>query len=537
MKKRLLESLTAFLLFGALSLNAQSSGTTKVVAYVPNWIDLNTFSNGIDYSKLTHINIAFENAVNANGDLSYNSQNDILITRAHNNGVKVLMSMGGGSASEDATIRDRYFSLISPANRAAFVAKIAAFVSAHKLDGFDVDLEGPAINGDYEGFIQDLSAALAPNKKLLTAALSQGYGASKVTTATYSYFDWINIMSYDGAGPWDPNAPGQHSSMALAQDNVNYFFGRGVPKSKIVLGVPFYGYGFGSAFSNSPYAYNQIVGNYAGAENSDQAGSTIWYNGVPTIKAKTSYAINEGLGGIMIWSLDNDATGSKSLLTAIYEAIMACVATNIPGTLQSENFCQMSGVQVEDASDTEAGKDVGYIEVGDWMSYKIFVPAAGEYAVQYRVASNSAGKSLQLEALGGGALYGTIAIPNTGGWQNWQTITHTVQLPAGALDVAIATSTGGFNINWMDFSSTVGTSEIKAELLHIYPNPVSDVLTINSPGALREISIYDAAGRLVYNQINPGSEFTVDVENFENGFYTVVAIDADCNNRINSLIK
>ncbi len=537
MKKLLLETITAFFLLSSTVINAQLNGATKVVAYVPNWINLNTFSNGIDYSKLTHINIAFENAVNANGDLSYNSQNDILITRAHNNGVKILMSLGGGAASEDATTRNRYFSLISAANRAAFVAKIATYISAHNLDGLDVDFEGPAINGDYEGFIKALSDALAPNKKLLTAALSQGYGGSKVTTATYQYFDWINIMAYDGAGPWDPNAPGQHSSMTLAQDNVNYFFSRGAPKSKIVLGVPFYGYGFGAAFSNEPYAYNQIVANNAGAENTDQAGNTIWYNGIPTVKAKTSYAINEGLGGIMIWSLDNDATGAKSLLTAIYEAIMACVAVNIPGTLQSENFCQMSGVQVENSSDIGTGKDVGYFDVGDWMAYKINVAKAGEYAVQYRVASNSTGASLRLEALGGGTVYGTIAVPNTAGWQNWQTITHNVQLPAGVVNVAVASTTGGFNLNWMDFSSTVGTSEIKTQPLHIYPNPVSDLLTINSPNALREISIYDATGRLVFNELSPGNNFTVNVENFQNGFYTVVAIDKDYNKQTSSLIK
>ena len=537
MKKRLLETLTAFLFFSVTTVYAQLSGTIKVVAYVPNWINLNTFSNSIDYSKLTHINIAFENAVNANGDLSYNSQNDILITRAHNNGVKILMSIGGGAASEDVTTRNRYFNLISPANRAAFVAKIATYISAHNLDGLHVDFEGPAINGDYQGFIQALSAALAPNKKLLTAALSQGYGGANVPTATYQYYDWINIMAYDGAGPWDPNTPGQHSSMTLAQNNVDYFFSLGAPKSKIVLGVPFYGYGFGAAYANTSYAYNQIVGTYAGAENTDQAGSTIWYNGIPTMKAKTSYAINEGLGGIMIWSLDNDATGSKSLLTAIYEAIMACVATNIPGTLQNENFCQMSGVQVETTSDAGAGKDVGYFDVGDWMAYRINVTKAGEYAVQYRVASNTTGASLRLETLGGGTVYGTISVPNTGGWQSWQTITHNVQLPAGAINIAVATTTGGFNINWMDFSSTVGTSEIKAGLLQIYPNPVSDLLTINSPDALREISIYDAAGRLVYNQLNPGNNFTVNVENFQNGFYTVVAINADFNKQINSLIK
>ena len=43
----------------------------KVVAYVPNWIDLRTFADSIDYSKLTHINIAFENPEDGTGTLSF----------------------------------------------------------------------------------------------------------------------------------------------------------------------------------------------------------------------------------------------------------------------------------------------------------------------------------------------------------------------------------------------------------------------------------------------------------------------------------
>jgi GH18 family chitinase len=50
----------------------------RVVAYVPNWIDVKSFSETIDYAKLTHINIAFENPVDAEGNLSFNAKNTIL---------------------------------------------------------------------------------------------------------------------------------------------------------------------------------------------------------------------------------------------------------------------------------------------------------------------------------------------------------------------------------------------------------------------------------------------------------------------------
>ena len=53
---------------------------------------------------------------------------------------------------------------------------------------------------------------------------------------------------------------------------------------------------------------------YPDADKADQVGETIWYNGIPTIEAKTKYAIDRKLAGIMIWSLDNDVKGEKSLL-------------------------------------------------------------------------------------------------------------------------------------------------------------------------------------------------------------------------------
>jgi chitinase len=307
--------------FALLCFSAMLSAQNLVVAYVPNWIDLKSFSGNIDYAKLTHINIAFENPVNDDGDLSFNSKDEALIGKARANHVKVLVSIGGGGASGNKTLRDRYFALLSDDKRAGFVEKLAAYVTSHDLDGLDVDIEGPSINKDYGAFIADLAAALKPKGKLLTAALSKGYGGNKAPDSIFANLDLVHIMAYDGAGPWAPNAPGQHSSMEFAKSNVAYWLGRGLPKTKAVLGVPFYGYGFGEAFRKGDYGYAAILPANPGAENSDQAGNTIWYNGRPTIKAKTKYVVEQGLAGVMIWSLDYDVKGDRSLLSAIHEVL------------------------------------------------------------------------------------------------------------------------------------------------------------------------------------------------------------------------
>ena len=91
---------------------AEPAARKMVVAYVPNWIDLPVFAESIEYDKITHINIAFENPVNDAGDFSHSSKNDALIRKAKEKGVKILLSIGGGAASADKKLTARYFDLL-----------------------------------------------------------------------------------------------------------------------------------------------------------------------------------------------------------------------------------------------------------------------------------------------------------------------------------------------------------------------------------------------------------------------------------------
>jgi GH18 family chitinase len=296
-------------------------GGARVVAYVPNWIDLPAFAETIDYAKITHLNVAFENPVNDGGELSFNPLDEALLTKARAKNVPVLVSLGGGSASEDRKMRARFALLLADGKCASFVAALADYVVRHGFAGLDVDLEGPAIDANYGTFVAGLAAALKPKGKLLTAALSQGYGGDKVPDAAFAHFDFVNVMAYDATGPWNPKKPGQHSSLEFARETVSYWLARGLPKEKIVLGVPFYGWGFGAAFRKDDYAYSAIVAAHRGAEKVDQAGETIWYNGLPTIRAKVAYVKERGLCGVMIWSLDQDAKGAAALLPAIHDVL------------------------------------------------------------------------------------------------------------------------------------------------------------------------------------------------------------------------
>ncbi len=126
-------------------------------------------------------------------------------------------------------------------------------------------------------------------------------------------------------------------------------------------------------------------------------------------------------------------------------------------TVEAESYLWIQGVQTEGTSDVNGGKNVGYIDTGDWISYpEKTIPITGIYRVEYRVACGSSGGSLQLEEAGGTQVYGRVSIQNTGGWQNWQTVSHTVNLDAGTIVFGIKAIVGGWNISW--FSITMATN-------------------------------------------------------------------------------
>lgn len=297
------------------------SSDKVVIGYVLDEADKPLVPEHIDYAKITHLNISFCNPAGPDGNLSITPRFEQLLALAKKNKIKVLVSIGGGLASTTESERNLYFDLISDAKRNSFVDRIVKFIDKYQLDGVDVDLEGPAVDKDYGAFVSDLSEALKPKGKLLTAAVSRWFGGEQMPDSCLGRFDFINVMAYDATGPWAPEKPGQHSSIDFAKECTAYWIGRGVAKSKLVLGVPFYGYGFGNSFNQGGYTYAEIVNRYPGAETSDQVGSTIWYNGIPTIRAKVKYAVDQGLGGVMIWSVDQDAKGKASLLGAIHDAL------------------------------------------------------------------------------------------------------------------------------------------------------------------------------------------------------------------------
>ena len=123
---------------------------------------------------------------------------------------------------------------------------------------------------------------------------------------------------------------------------------------------------------------------------------------------------------------------------------------SLPGTIQLEDFDQgAAGVAYRDLSagnsggeyratdvDIEAcdegGFNVGWVYPGEWLRYTVNPSQSGTYTLEFRVASEGAGGTFHIE-VNGVDRTGPISIPDTGGWQNWTTVTRSgVNLSAGS---------------------------------------------------------------------------------------------------------
>lgn len=295
---------------------ANSKSKFKVVGYYSLQSAMTDSLNKVPFHLVTHINLWFLNPDtlgNFNQDLSALAP---FINAAHKKNVKVLPSIGGGSP------HPYYHALLKEDKRATFINNLVSVVTKYNMDGIDVDLEGGDIDENYESFVVELAAALRARKKMITAAIAVYY-KDKLSDKALAQYDFVSVMSYDRTGSWRPEKPGPHSTYAHAVEDLEYFgVERLIPKEKMVLGVPFYGYGFGPELTSPAISknYGQIVTEFTEAEFSDEFkmpdGKILYYNGIATIKQKTRLA-KEKASGIMIWQLKGDATGEHSLLKYI----------------------------------------------------------------------------------------------------------------------------------------------------------------------------------------------------------------------------
>lgn len=297
---------------------ATASDEFKVIGYLPaRSVD----TAYIQFHRLTHINFAFAIPAKNGGGLDALRNADELIglvKKAHENNVKVFISIGGWSIGDGGGDDSRFHRLAEgEEERNYFVTKTMQLVRNYDLDGVDVDWEYPDIENrsaeDNVLLMKQLGDSLHAINKELTAAVvhygNQGAGTKK---EIFEIVDWLNLMAYDD----DKGQPIPHSPYSLAEKSIDYWVKeRGLPPQKAVLGLPFYGKPRREKLSH----YKDLLA--AGADPLSDEYDSVYYNGITTIKNKTELAKKEKLAGVMIWEIAQDTNDEHSLLKAINEAI------------------------------------------------------------------------------------------------------------------------------------------------------------------------------------------------------------------------
>ena len=362
--------------------------TPKNVGYFVQWgvygrnYHVKNIETSGSASKLTHINYAFGNVTNGSctaSDDTYADYDKFFDAASSVDGVadtwdpgalrgnfgqlrrlkkmhpdlKVIWSFGGWTYSGGFGQ--------AAANPDAFAESCYKLVKdprwADVFDGIDVDWEYPNACGlscdtsGYPAFKNVLSALRSRfgSGNLLTAAITaDGSSGGKLDVADYGgaaqYLNWYNVMTYDYFGAWAAHGPtAPHSPLTSyagipaagfnADAAIQKLKGKGVPASKMLLGIGFYGRGWtgvtqaspgGTATGAAPGTYEAGIEDYKVLKNSCPAtgtvagtayakcGSNWWsYDNPSTIVGKTNYVKSQGLGGAFFWELTGDTSNGE----------------------------------------------------------------------------------------------------------------------------------------------------------------------------------------------------------------------------------
>lgn len=315
-----------------------------VTAYYPFWQQEHLPPSEIDFRAITHL-VHFAIEPNADGTLGLDvngmtaTKSAAIIAATHAAGKQVLITVGGADTGA------RFRGAIADQNRATFVHNLIKFITTRGYDGLDIDME-PVEDTDaphFQAFIRELRLALraANPRYLLTAAVG---GNPKNYLPIQRQFDQINIMTYDLSGHWEGwetwhNSPLYNGGLKFKSTGgplpscdglATIWGGAGIARSKLGIGIPFYGYAWPGATGpnqdltnvKTPYSlsYDDIMAKYYGSDryhwhprveapylsiHSATAPENLFisYDDERLCAEKIKYAQHQVLGGVIIWEL------------------------------------------------------------------------------------------------------------------------------------------------------------------------------------------------------------------------------------------
>ena len=168
------------------------------------------------------------------------------------------------------------------------------------IEGFNEALLNHA---GLKALVEETAAAFEPSGRVITAAY---YPDGKQESLFREYgidgaIDLLHAMSYDQSGP-------QHSPFSLAEKAVA-LAKQHLPPNKCTLGVPFYGRdgarGDWTTYEDLQKDHWDVLEDPT-VDAVRHDGAAVGFNGAATIERKTTLALEQGLGGVMMWEVGQD---------------------------------------------------------------------------------------------------------------------------------------------------------------------------------------------------------------------------------------
>ncbi len=247
--------------------------------------------------------------------------------------------------------------LTSNTARSEFAAHLRHFISTHGYEGVQIDWEfpiGQSGRRDLVLLMEELRTALGSDLQIDLLLPGMVSSASWLDLEQIDpNVDYYYLMMYDFHGSWSPvsgsNAPlraGPCDGVANITTQLEKYIHKGMPRRKIVVGLPFYGVGFDCAglcqsFKRSSHkTYRELTElpdsewkqHWQSKEQvpfmTNREGDFIWsFDNKKSLELKVDAVRHYDLAGVFVWELTQDIVDGEHLL--------------LPGILES------LGVQVE----------------------------------------------------------------------------------------------------------------------------------------------------------------------------------------------
>lgn len=299
-------ALATTLPIGAVSSAPEGKTTNKevrVVAYLPEYrMEKFRPEHAVGVTDLVYF--AIEPA--ANGELITKdfdpSYMEPLKEAKRKQGCKLHIALGGWEQSKGFAAMS-----LNPVTRKRFLRAILSFCKRQGFDGIDYDWEHPqnaAEEQAYGTLFMETKQLFQTERLTISTAMAHW---QNLKPEYFRALDRVHLMAYD-------MDDARHSTMEHAKNAVKTMLQKGVQKQQLCLGVPFYGRKMTN--HNVEINYAEIQEKFHPAPEVDEAGG-YYFNGRNTICAKTRYALELGLGGVMFWEIGQDSQNETSLLRAI----------------------------------------------------------------------------------------------------------------------------------------------------------------------------------------------------------------------------